>query len=218
MHYHLSLYLVSTGVWGCLWEWLGKTWFWPRGSTGVQRYGCILRSAANNLGEIPLKLGAPNPLFQELFLGREHFGTRPCQSPSRFGIRLHFLRPPLPLPQWLLRKFRFWGWFCWEQESIHRPVPVQDFSLQKKMGSTEERFRWWIWFSWFFYRVFVSTTGLESFSLRPEFSKRFSFGSGRVRFFFSVLWFGITRMFVTLCLCQFTPFHLNENIALSLWG
>ena len=35
-----------------------------------------------------------------------------------------------------------------------------------------------------FYRVFVSTTGLESFSLRPEkFSKRFSFGGGCVRFF-----------------------------------
>ena len=35
-----------------------------------------------------------------------------------------------------------------------------------------------------FYRVFVSTTGLESFSLRPEkFSKRLSFGGGCVRFF-----------------------------------
>ena len=34
-----------------------------------------------------------------------------------------------------------------------------------------------------FCRVFVSTTGLESFSLRPEkFSKRFSFGGGCVRF------------------------------------
>ena len=36
---------------------------WPRGSTGVQRYGCIPQSAANNLGEFPQKLGAPNPLF-----------------------------------------------------------------------------------------------------------------------------------------------------------
>ena len=34
-----------------------------------------------------------------------------------------------------------------------------------------------------FYRVFVSTTGLEKFSLHPEkFPKRFSFGGGRVRF------------------------------------
>ena len=36
----------------------------------------------------------------------------------------------------------------------------------------------------FFYRIFVSTAGLESFSLRPEkFPKLFSFGGGRVRFF-----------------------------------
>ena len=27
----------------------------------------------------------------------------------------------------------------WEKESIHRPAPVQNFSVQKKM--TEERFR-----------------------------------------------------------------------------
>ena len=34
-----------------------------------------------------------------------------------------------------------------------------------------------------FYRVFVSTTGLESFSFRPQkFPKRFSIGGGRVRF------------------------------------
>ena len=72
---------------------------WPRGSTGVQRYGCIPRSAANTLGEIPQKLGAPNPLFSRVFLGKEHFGTRPCQSPSRFGIRLHFLRPHFPSPK-----------------------------------------------------------------------------------------------------------------------
>ena len=36
----------------------------------------------------------------------------------------------------------------------------------------------------FLNRILVSTTGLESFSLRPEkFPKRFSFGGGRVRFF-----------------------------------
>ena len=39
-----------------------------------------------------------------------------------------------------------------------------------------------------FFRVFVSTTVLESFSLRPEmFSKRFAFGGGRVLLFFSAL-------------------------------
>ena len=36
---------------------------WQRGSTGVERYGCIPRSAANNFGEIPQKMGAPNRLF-----------------------------------------------------------------------------------------------------------------------------------------------------------
>ena len=30
----------------------------------------------------------------------------------------------------------------WEKETVHRPAPVQNFSLQKKMGSTEERSRW----------------------------------------------------------------------------
>ena len=42
-----------------------------------------------------------------------------------------------------------------------------------------------------FYRVFVSTAGLESFSLRPEkFPKRFSCGGGCVRFF--LLWAGMS--------------------------
>ena len=39
---------------------LGDGLHWPRGSKGVQRYGCIPRSAANNLGESPKNLGAPN--------------------------------------------------------------------------------------------------------------------------------------------------------------
>ena len=40
--------------------------------------------------------------------------------------------------------------YCWEKGRIHRPAPVQNLSLQKKMGATEERFRWWIWSPWFF--------------------------------------------------------------------
>ena len=66
---------------------------WPQGSSGVQRYcttgvSCGVRRTT---WERSLwKLGAPNPFFSRVFLGREHFGTRPCQSPSRFGIRLHF--------------------------------------------------------------------------------------------------------------------------------
>ena len=51
-----------------------------------------------------------------------------------------------------------------------------------------------------FYRVFVSTTDLESFSLRPEkFPKRFSFGGCRVRFFFSADLHNIYRRLRTTC-------------------
>ena len=72
----------------------------------------------------------------------------------------------------------------WEKESMHRPAPVQNFSLQKKMGSQRKDFGGGFGFPGF-YRVFVSTTG--SFSSRPEkFSKRFSFGGGCVRFFSSL--------------------------------
>ena len=60
----------------------------------------------------------------------------------------------------------------WGNESIHRPAPVQNFFWPKKMEATEERFRW--------YRP-------AKFSFWPEkFTKRFSFGGGRVRL--SLLW------------------------------
>ena len=69
------------------------------------------------------------------------------------------------------------------KESIHRPAPVQNFSLPENMGPQRKDFGGRYGFPGF-HRVFVSTTGLESFSLRPEkFSKRFSFGGGCVRFF-----------------------------------
>ena len=71
---------------------------------------------------------------------------------------------------------------CWEKETIHRPAPVQNFSLQKKWGPQRKDFGGGYGFSGF-HRVSVSTTGLESLSMRPEkFSKRFSFGGGCVRF------------------------------------
>ena len=74
----------------------------------------------------------------------------------------------------------------WEKESVHRPAPVQNFSLQKKWGLQRKDFGGGYGFPGF-YRVFVSTTGLESFSFGPEkFSKRFSFSGGGVRFF--LLW------------------------------
>ena len=54
---------LPTGVQGAAQKKVIKDINWPRGSMGVQRYGSILRSAANNLGEIPKNLGAPNLLF-----------------------------------------------------------------------------------------------------------------------------------------------------------
>ena len=84
---------------------------WTRGSTGVRKYGCIPRSAANNLGEIPKKLGAPSLLFWRVLGWRERFRTRPCQYPSHFGIRLHFLRPPFPSPNWHMPP----AWAFWLQ-------------------------------------------------------------------------------------------------------
>ena len=56
---------------------------------------------------------------------------------------------PLYIPFSQSRSALFFSPRNWEKESIHHPAPVQNFSLQKKIGSTEERFRWWIWFSWF---------------------------------------------------------------------
>ena len=83
----------------------------------------------------------------------------------------------------------------WEKESIHRPAPVQNFFFAEKNGGHRGKisvvhmvFLVFIWF-------FVSTTGLESSSLKPEeFSKRFSFGGGSARFFFSAI------LLMTLCL------------------
>ena len=61
------------------------------------KYGCTeVRVYPTECGE---QLGSSKSLVLKSFsLGREHFGTRPCQSPSRFGIRLHFLRPHFPSP------------------------------------------------------------------------------------------------------------------------
>ena len=69
-------------------------------------------------------------------------------------------------------------------QGVHRPAPVQNFSLPKKMGATEERFRWWIWFSWFSQGILYPPLIWKVFQLRPEkFPKRFSFGGGRVRLY-----------------------------------
>ena len=57
------------------------------------------------LGRDPSRNWSFKSLVLKSFLGREHFGTRPCWSPSPFGIVL--FTPPLPLPQ--LQRIRNFG-------------------------------------------------------------------------------------------------------------
>ena len=65
-------------------------------------------------------------------------------------------------------------------------LPFAEKKKRKKGGPQRKDFAGRYGFLGFFW-VFVSTTGLESFSLRPEkFPKRMSFGGGRVRFFSSL--------------------------------
>ena len=84
-------------------------------------------------------------------------------------------------------------------------LQCRTFPCQKKWGLQRKDFGGRYGFPGF-HRVFVSTTDLESFSLRPEKSpKRFSFGGGRVRFFLlckstwvGVLWVGLrVAMWIT---------------------
>ena len=59
----------------------------------------------------------------------------------------------------------------WEGKKHTPPCSSEERLFAEKMRARDGRFRWPIWFSWFFFnRVFVSTTGLESFSLRPFFN------------------------------------------------
>ena len=68
----------------------------------------------------------------------------------------------------------------WKKESIHRPAPVQNFSLQKKMGATEEDFGG----IYGFFLVFIGfLSPPPTWKVFFEARKRFSFGGGRVRFF-----------------------------------
>ena len=76
----------------------GYFYRWPRGSTGVERYGCIPRSGANNLGEIPQKMGAPNPLFKEFFFwGGNTLGLVPSSRPHSLGYACTLYAPTSPL-------------------------------------------------------------------------------------------------------------------------
>ena len=61
----------------------GRFLFWPWGSTGVERCGCIPRSVANNLGEIPQKWELQMPYFEQFFFSS---GEGPeCTKIARFS-------------------------------------------------------------------------------------------------------------------------------------
>ena len=67
---------------------------------GVERYGCILRSVANNLGEIPRKIEARHPLFSRVFWGANTWGLVPSCLPTllhTLGYACIVYAPPLRL-------------------------------------------------------------------------------------------------------------------------
>ena len=72
---------------------------WPRGSTGVQRYGCIPQSAANSLGEIPQNWELQIPCFEQFFWGANTFGLVPASLPHTLGYACTFYAPTSPPPK-----------------------------------------------------------------------------------------------------------------------
>ena len=85
---------------------------WPRGSTGVQRYGRIPWSAANNLGEIPKKSGSSKSLVLKSFWVERTFGDSSLLVSLTLWDTPVLFTPPLPLrpffglPERLLKRKR----------------------------------------------------------------------------------------------------------------
>ena len=67
---------------------------WPRGSTGVERYGCIPGVGRPTWERSLKKWELQIPCFKAFFLGREHFGTRP---PGEMAAR-NLTKSPRPIP------------------------------------------------------------------------------------------------------------------------
>ena len=103
---------------------------------------------------------------------------------QRTFLGLHFKHRRTDLFSVLEKRFRV---VPQGKQTIHCHAPVEElFFAEKKWGPQRKDFGGRYGFSGFL-GFFVSSTGLESFSLRPEkVSKRFSFGGGSVCFFFSV--------------------------------
>ena len=115
----------------------------------------------------PISLSWTQNLFTAIFCLRGRPRSRDHHLPSQTPIKLEFPSPSFPWVFWcllcLFQGFRGFGrdrkslirltfslmktrkskegmTGFWEKESIHRPAPVQNFSLPKNMGATEERF------------------------------------------------------------------------------
>ena len=71
---------------------------WLRGSTGVQRYGCIRRSGDNNLREIPQRLGAPKFLVLTSSSGEGTLWGSSLLVTLALWDTLVLLRPHFPSP------------------------------------------------------------------------------------------------------------------------
>ena len=146
----------------------------------------IFRFFIKNLGrnppsQTPPPQGTPDP--RKFFMFGEQRATERISRAGGLGgpkiLYAEFLRVPFFAPE----------------RTIHRPAPVQNFLCRKKWGPKRKDFGGGYGFPGF-YRVSISTTGLESSSSRPEkFSKRLSFGGGCVRFFLLCLLFNYLLRF-----------------------
>ena len=99
----------------------------------------------------------------------------------RFGSRLRIPKPFVILG--FCGHTAAFGSFPGKKKAYTALLQCRTFLCRKKWGPQRKNFGGRYGFPGF-YMVFVSTTGLESFSFRPEkLPKKFSFGGGRVRFF-----------------------------------
>ena len=82
--------------------------FVGNGEVRVYKGTGVSRGVRRTTWERSLKNGSSNsPVLKSFLLGRDHFGTRPFQSPSLSGIRLYFVRPHFPSPKFETTVFIF---------------------------------------------------------------------------------------------------------------
>ena len=97
--------------------------FWPRGSTGVQRYGCIPRSAAEQLARDPPKNWELQvSCFQEFWGGENVLRLVPASLPHALGYACTFYAPTSPPPSFTLFDIQMlWTQFCDNLRMLQNP-------------------------------------------------------------------------------------------------